>query len=154
MLNGDHLISRRRMANRLASRTGRGLRRRWWYLSVVAAALLAGIITAVSGPAAAVSGPAPAAQTTTPSACLSKYVCLVLSPSGTGNVALVAASKSQNFASPGLPITKLANKTTTTYCLVEKLSNGAIFDTAIAAGSTETVSVGMLSVSPGPVCPA
>jgi hypothetical protein len=146
MLNGDYTVPQPTTANRVASRMGRGLRRRW-YLSVVAAALLAGIITAVSGPAAA-------AQTTTPRACLSGYVCLVLSPSGTGNVALVAASKSQAFSMPGLPVTELANKTTTFYCLEEKLSNGAIIDTAIFAGSTKTVSVRMLDVFPGPVCPA
>jgi hypothetical protein len=147
MLNGDHPIFEPKTADRLASRTGRRLRRRWWYLSVLAAPLLAGIITAVSGPASA-------AQQTTPSACLSKYVCLVLSPSGTGNVALVAASKSQAFPSAGLPVTELANKTATTYCLEEKLSNGAILFTAIGAGSTKTVSVKMVDVFPGPVCPA
>jgi hypothetical protein len=113
---------------------------------VVAAALLAGIITAVSGPAATAQ--------TTPAACLSGYVCLVLSPSGTGNVALIAASKSQTFPNPGLPVTELANKTATVYCLEERLSNGAPFDTAIAAGTTKTVSVRMLDVFPGPVCPA
>jgi hypothetical protein len=146
MLNGDRTTSQPMTANRLGSRIGRGLRR-WWYMCALAAALIAGIITAVSGPAAA-------AGQATPSACLSKYVCLVLSPSGTGNVALVAATKSQTFATPGLPVTELANKTTTIYCLEEKLSNGTITNTTISAGTTKTVSVKMLDVFPGPVCPA
>jgi hypothetical protein len=146
MLNGDYTMPQPTTANRLASRIGRGLRRRW-YMSVMAAALLAGVITAVAGPAAA-------AQTTTPAACLSGYVCLALSPSGTGNVALVASSKSQAFPNAGLPVTELANKTATFYCLTERLSSGAILSTGISAGSTEKVSVRMLDVFPGPVCPA
>jgi hypothetical protein len=146
MLNRDSTMPQPKTANRLVSRTARGLRRRWWYMSVVTAALLAGIFTSVSGPAAATQ--------TTPPACISGYVCLVLSPSGTGNVALVASSKSQAFSRPGLPVTELANKTATVYCLEERLSNGALFDTSISAGSTETAKVGMLDVFPGPVCPA
>jgi hypothetical protein len=148
MLSGDQSIPQPKTINRLASRAGRTLRRRW-YMGVVAGALAAGIIGAVSGPAAV----AQTTAQTTPSACLSGYVCLVLSPSGTGNVALVAASKSQAFASPGLPVTELANKTATLYCLEEKLSSGSIADTSISAGSTKTVSVKMLDVFPGPTCP-
>jgi hypothetical protein len=145
MLNGEQLNSQPKTGNRLASRVGRGLRRRRWYMGAVAGALAAGIIGAVSGPAAVAQ--------TSPSACLSGYVCLVLSPSGTGNVALVAASTSQAFPSPGLPVTELANKTATLYCLEEKLSNGSTVDTSISAGSTVTVSASMLDAFPGPVCP-
>jgi len=121
------------------------LRHRWLYMSAVAAALLAGVITVVSGPAAA---------QTAPPACLSGYVCLVLSPSGTGNVALVAATKSQTFPKPGLPVTELANNTSTLYCLFERLSNGATTYSSISAGSTQNVSVHMLDVLPGSTCPA
>jgi hypothetical protein len=132
--------------DRLAARAARVLRRRWLYMNAMATALLAGIITVVPGQAATAQ--------TTPAACLSKYVCLVLASKGTGNVALVAARQSQMFPSPGLAVTELSNKTTTAYCLLERLSSGAILFGAIPAGSTQTVSVNMLAVFPGPICPA
>jgi hypothetical protein len=131
--------------NRLVGRTARILRRRWLYASAMAPVLLAGIITAVSAQAAAMQ--------TAPAACLSRYVCLVLSPSGTGNVALVAAHKGQAFPRPGLPVAELSNKTTTAYCLLERLNNGVVLFSAIPAGSTQTVSVNVLDAFPGPICP-
>jgi hypothetical protein len=146
MLNRtDIILQPDKTANRLAARTARVLRRRWLYMIATATALLAGAITVVSAQAATVQ--------TTPAACLSRYVCLVLSPGGTGNVALVAARQGQTFSSPGLPVTELSNKTTTEYCLLERLKSGAIFFSTISAGSTQTVAVSMLDVFPGPICP-
>jgi hypothetical protein len=100
-------------------------------------------------------GVSAASAQSTPAACAPGYLCLALSPADTGNVALVAAGHWQDFALPtGLPVTELANNTTTLYCIQYKLSNGILINSTIPAGSTQAASYKMLSVSPGPVCPA
>jgi len=135
-------------ASHLIARVGRIMRRRRVYGSAAAAAVLtAGAITAV--------GVTAASAQSTPVACAPGYVCLILSPAGTGNVALVAAGQWQDFPAPaGLPVTGLANNTSTLYCLAYKLSNGSFTHGTIAAGSSQTTSITMLSVFPGPICPA
>jgi hypothetical protein len=78
---------------------------------------------------------------------------LVLSPSGTGNVALVAAAQTQEFPSPGLAVTELYNQTSDVYCLEENASNGATIFGVIDPVSTETTSYTVQIVFPGPACP-
>jgi len=141
-------MSDRLPVSRLAGRVGRIVRRRPAYAGAAAAAVLAaGAVTAI--------GVTAASAQSAPAACAPGYLCLALSPAGTGNVALVAAGHWQDFALPtGLPVTELVNNTTTLYCITYKLSNGAQINSMIAAGSTQAVSYKMLGVSPGPICPA
>jgi hypothetical protein len=121
------------------------LRRRWLYVAVAAAVAIGGTVAASSVQAASAQS--------APAACLSGYVCLVLSPSGTGNVALVAAAQTQEFPSPGLAVTELYNQTSDVYCLEENASNGATIFGVIDPGSTETTSYTVQIVFPGPACP-
>lgn len=141
MLNGNITVPDSTTAESRLARTGRALRRRWLYLSVAAATAIAGI-TAVQAATAQAA----------PSACLSGYLCLVLSPSGTGNVALVTAGQVQQFPSSGLPVTQLVNNTTDLYCL-EEINNGFTFFTSIAAGTTKNVTTSIVEVNPGSTCP-
>jgi hypothetical protein len=141
-------MSDRLPVSRLGGRIGRIVRRRRAYACAAAAAVLAaGAVTAVGVNAASAQS--------APTACAPGYLCLALSPAGTGNVALVAAGHWQDFALPtGLPVTELVNNTTTLYCIEYKLSSGVLMNSTIAAGSTQATSYKMLSVSPGPICPA
>jgi hypothetical protein len=122
-------------------------RHRWPYLSAVAAAALAATVITIT------TGHAASAQTA-PAACQSGYLCLALSPSGTGNVALIASGQSQQFPSPnGIPITEIVNNATIGYCTLSQVSGEGTDYGYIPAGTTQVISENMIAVSPGPVCP-
>lgn len=148
MIGDPANVAQPEQPEKAAARPSRILRRRWPYLAAVAAtALVTSIITATSGHAASAQA--------APPACVSGYLCLALSPSGTGDVALVTSGQTQEFpAQTGLPITEIVNNTTIYYCTSYKVSSGGTSTGEIAPGATQVVSESMLEVFPGPTCPA